>query len=243
MPTVDLAAQRALLQLADTDRLADAAAHERESLPELAAIAEGGKIVAELNGRVALAEVEVADLDTAARKLDGEIDSVRQRADRDAQRLASGAAAPKEMENLQHEIDSLARRQGTLEDEALELMERREAADAALSAVKDEIVTVTREVDAATVRRNDRWADLDAELGRLGVQRASLTAGLPADVLAIYERVRGAGKVAAAPLVGDRCTGCGMSLDRVAFDEIRGAAPDALTRCPECGTILVRNPS
>lgn len=243
MPTVDLAAQRALLQLADTDRLADAAAHERESLPELGVIAEGVKSGAELSGRVALAEVEVADLETAARKLDAEIDSVRQRADRDAERLASGAASHKEMENLQHEIESLARRQATLEDEALELMERRETADAALQAVKDEITTVARGVDAATVKRNDLWADIDSELGRLAVQRASLAAGLPADVMAIYERVRAAGKVAAASLVGDRCTGCGMSLDRIAFDEIRGAAPDALTRCPECSTILIRNPS
>lgn len=242
MPTADLAAQRALLKLADTDRLADAAAHRRDALPELGIIADGTRRAAELREKVALEEAEVGDIDAAARKLDGEIDSVRARAERDKERLASGAVSPKEMENLQHEILSLARRQETLEDEALELMERRESVAAALEAVQGELSDLAAQVDGATLRRDGQWAEIDAELARYAVQRAAVAGGIPADVMAIYERVRASGKVAAATLQGDRCGACSMSLDRASIEEVRSAADDQVPRCPECSALLVRNP-
>jgi predicted nucleic acid-binding Zn-ribbon protein len=241
VPNADLAAQRALLKLADTDRRADAAAHQRDALPEIGVIADSTRRSAELREKVALGEAEVGDIDAAARKLDAEIDSVRARSDRDKERLASGAGTPKEMENLQHEILSLARRQETLEDEALELMERRESAAAALESVRGELSDLSAKIDAATVRRNDRWAEIDAELDRYAVQRASVAQEIPADVMAIYERARGAGKVAAAALQGERCGACGMSLDRASLEDMRSAAADVVSRCPECGALLVRN--
>lgn len=240
MPRADLAAQRALLQLADTDRLADAAAHQRGALPEIGVIAAAAARAEALTGRVALAEVEIGDMDSAARKLDDEIESVRARAARDEQRLASGAASPKEMENLQHEVESLARRQSTLEDDALELMEQRETAGAKLDAARAELAAARAEADAATVRRNDLWADIDAEIARFAVQRAALVSQIPAEVVAVYDKVRAAGKVAAAALVGDRCAACQMGLDRVSLDEIHAAGADEVPRCPECGALLVR---
>lgn len=240
MPKADLAAQRALLQLADTDRLADAAAHQRTALPEIGVIADGAARIESLTGQVALAEVEVGDLDSAARKLDGEIESVRARAARDEQLLAAGAVSPKEMENLQREIESLARRQASLEDDALQLMERQEAAEGGLNGLRDAVAAMRTEVDAATVRRNDQWADIDGELARLAVQRAMLVSQIPAELVTVYDKVRSSGRVAAAALVGDRCTACQMGLDRVSLDEIHGAAADEVPRCPECGALLVR---
>lgn len=242
MLTADLAAQRALLRLAATDREADAAAHERTSLPENGVIADGGVRSAELRERIALAEVEVGDIDTATRKLDGEIESVRARAARDDERLASGAASPKETENLQRERESLTRRQSTLEDDALELMEQRETADAALASVRDQLDAVERGVREATTVRDRAWAGIDEQIRRLAVQRAALAAEVPADAIVVYDRLRGAGKIAAAGLTGDRCGACGMGLDRASLDEIRSAAADALPRCPECSALLVRNP-
>src|SRR5580765_2578343 len=133
-PQADPFTQRKLLDLAATDRAADTAAHRRRSLPELGVIEGGSKQLPELRAAVVVAETEVSDLDREGRRLDTEIDQVRARSKRDRERLAAGSGTPRELEGLQHEIDSLDRRQGVLEDEALELMERRETADAALAA-------------------------------------------------------------------------------------------------------------
>jgi predicted nucleic acid-binding Zn-ribbon protein len=240
VPTADPAAQHTLLDLADVDRALEAAQHRRTSLPELAVIADGAGRIDELNGRLVLAQTEIGDLDRAARKLDDEIDSVRARAARDEERLASGSAPAKELENLQKEVESLARRQSSLEDDALELMERRETSDAAMAQIQADLDAVLADVNAATGRRDDAFADIDDELGRLTTRRGELTGGLPDDLLALYERVRATGKVAAGALTGERWGACRMALDRQFLEEIRTASPDSVQRCPECGAILVR---
>lgn len=241
MPTADPAAQRTLLELADVDRAIGAARHRRAGLPELAVIAAGAERIDELNGRLVLAQTEVGDLDRASRKLDDEIESVRARADRDRERLASGAAGAKELENLQREVESLTRRQATLEDDSLELMERRESADAAMAAIQRDLDVVLADVGGATGRRDDVFTDIDDELGRLDARRVALVALIPADLLALYERIRGTGKVGAAVLNGDACGACRIQVDRQALQEFREAPADAVVRCPECAAILVRS--
>ena len=59
--------------------------------------------------------------------------------------------------------------------------------------------------------------------------------------LALYERIRGTGRVAAAELTGNQCGACRVELDRVAFNAARAAAPDVVVRCENCGAILIRN--
>ena len=72
---------------------------------------------------------------------------------------------------MQHEIVSLARRQATLEDEALELMERREEADAGHGPHRAELATARADVAAAEQRRDDAFADIDDELRRATAER------------------------------------------------------------------------
>ncbi|SDP22509.1 hypothetical protein SAMN04515671_3320 [Nakamurella panacisegetis] len=240
MPKADPFVQRRLLDLAGFDQKINAAEHRRANLPELAVIAAGSARLAELRNSKVMAETEVSDLERATRKLDNEIDQVRSRAERDAQRLASGAGNARDMENLQHEITSLARRQGVLEDEALELMEQKETADTALAAVQAEFDSASAEVAAAEVRRDDHFAEIDAELGEQRAGRAALADGLPPELAAMYERIRKSGKVAAAKLNGGRCDACRIDLDRVELGAIAAAPSDDIVRCPECGAILIR---
>lgn len=240
MPKADPFVQRRLLDLAGLDQAISAAEHRRANLPALALITSGSARLGELRNARVTAETEVSDLERATRKLDNEIDQVRSRSTRDAERLAAGAGNAKDLENLQHEITSLSRRQGVLEDEALELMEQKETADTALSTVTTEFDRVQSELTAATALRDDAFGEIDAELGHSRQDRATLVAELPADLAAVYERIRKSGKVAAARLNGARCEACRMDIDRVELSSIASAASDEVVRCPECGAILIR---
>ena len=240
MPKADPFAQRRLLDLAGLDQSINAAEHRRATLPELSVIAVGQARLDELRTTAVLAQTEVDDLTRSTRKLDNEIDQVRSRADRDAKRLAAGAGNAKDLESLQHEITSLARRQAVLEDEALELMERKETADAALSGVTVESGALQEQVTAAQQRRDALFAGIDGDLATHRRQRAELVAALPPDLVATYERVHRSGKVAAARLTGGRCDACRIDLDRVELTGIAAAASDEIIRCPECGAILIR---
>lgn len=240
-PKADPFVQRRLLDVARIDQSMSAAEHRRRTLPDLALIASGTTRVGELRNALVLAQTEIGDLDRAARKLDNEIDAVRARAKRDADRLAAGVAPAKDLESMQHEIVSLARRQATLEDEALELMETREVADAALATTERELTVASAELAAAQQRRDGAFADIDDELRRGVAERRVLVDGMPADLVVLYEQIRSRGRVAAAALNGSRCEACRMDLDRSALAAIWAAGVEEVVRCTECGAILIRS--
>lgn len=236
--------QLRLLDLQAVDTVMAQRAYRRRTLPELATIAESANRLSTLSGDVVRAQTEIGDLGREQRRLELDVDQVRARSERDQQRLQSGAVgSPKELQRLQHEVQSLARRQGDLEDQVLELMERRETLDTALAAVNESVQRVTAERDEATARRDSAFAEIDAELRDREVERGGLTAALPADLLALYERLRaGAGGTGAAALRQRRCEGCRMELANTDLNRARTAPPDEVLRCEECGRILVRTP-
>ena len=128
--------QQKLLALAAEDVALAQLAHRRRTRPENAAVTAAEDAQREFAADVVRAETVVRDLDREQKRIEADVDSVRTRSARDQQRLDSGAATPKEMTSLQQEMASLARRQGDLEDQVLEIMERREAADATLAAAQ-----------------------------------------------------------------------------------------------------------
>lgn len=233
--------QRRLLEIADADQAIRAAEHRRRSLPELAVIEKGTEAAKLLRQQALVAETELTDLVRAMNKLDLEVEQVRARSQRDADRLASGSASPKELENLQHEIESLSRRQGVLEDEELELMEQREEAEKALAVLHAAEAAQATELAAATSVRDTAFADVDAEISRQRESRTTVATGVPDDVMALYQRIHDSGKVAAAQLAGGRCGGCRIEIDRTALSEIRAVPVDGIARCSECGAILIRS--
>ena len=71
--------------------------------------------------------------------------------------------------------------------------------------------------------------------------RAPAVAGMPEDLLSLYDRLRELkGGVGAAALRARECGGCRLSLDPAELTRIRGASMDEVIRCEECQRILVR---
>jgi uncharacterized protein len=234
-------AQKRLLDLAELDSVLDRLAHRRRTLPELAEIDEQSKRFAKLATQTIEAETEAGDLARDQTKAEGDVDTVRTRADRDQKRLDSGAVtSPRDLSSLQSEIVSLNKRQGDLEEVVLEIMERREAAEARvrdLIAQRDEVATT---LNAAEARRDAALADIDKEAGEHTTRRAAVAGEIPADLLALYEKLRDQYGVGAAMLQGGRCQGCKVALSIAEMNRIKAAPHDEVLRCDECRRILVR---
>lgn len=115
---------------------------------------------------------------------------MRQRAARDQARLDSGQGSPKDLQALQHEVASLAARQTALEDVELEVMERLEQASAELDQLKAEVDQLDAETAEVTRRRDGVLATLDDEAAAEQRSRDDAVAGLPADLIALYEKIR-----------------------------------------------------
>jgi predicted nucleic acid-binding Zn-ribbon protein len=66
-------------------------------------------------------------------------------------------------------------------------------------------------------------------------------AGIPAALLALYEKIREQSDgVGAARLYQRRCEGCRLSVPPNDLNTIRSAPLDEVIRCEECRRILVR---
>jgi uncharacterized protein len=236
-PTV----QQRLLELQSHDSALARLEHRRRTLPELAAIAAADEQLAALAADQVRAETEVGDLDRELRRLEDDVDQVRRRAERDQQRMQSGGLPSRELESLQHEVETLARRQSDLEDTELEVMERREEAESRADAVRAQVSSVTAERETATRARDAAYAEIDAEAATETGARAAVAAELPADLVALYEKVRAvSGGVGAARLAQRRCEGCRLELMGSELRAAQAAAPDEVLRCENCRRILVR---
>jgi uncharacterized protein len=234
--------QLRLLDLQALDVRLDQLAHRRRSLPEAAEVESLRTRRKDLEAATVTAETEAADLARDQRKADADVEQVRARKARDEQRLQSGqVGSPKELEGLQHEIESLTRRQSDLEDVELEIMERLEAATARhrdLVASRSELDTKLAESEQAL---GSAYSAIDTEVEQLTRERGDTAGGITAELLALYEKSRNQhGGVGAAALRQRRCEGCRMELDASYLATVRSAAPDAVLRCEECGRILVR---
>lgn len=235
-------AQQRLLELAGLDAELARLEHRRRHLPEHAELSELEQRDRVLHDELAALEARAGDLKREQGKADADVEQVRSRIVRDRQRLDTGqVGSPRELENLQSEIESLLRRQSDLEDIELDVMERLEAAQARLAEAADERAAIEADVKAATARRDQALAGL-AELTQTASERRSeVVAAEPDDLIALYERLRVQhGGVGAAALRRGQCQGCHLTLNTVDLNAIRAAAPDDVIRCEECRRILVR---
>ncbi|HWH29127.1 MAG TPA: C4-type zinc ribbon domain-containing protein [Mycobacteriales bacterium] len=234
--------QLRLLDLQALDTALDQLAHRRRTLPELAEIERLDGLVDGLRDGIVLAETELSDLQREQDRFEREIDQVRTRKARDEERLGSGAITnPKQLQDMQHEVATLTRRQSDLEDGELEVMEKLEAVQARLDELtgrRDEHLAARA---AAEQRRDASFAEIDAEVQRTTQERAELATTFPADLLALYEKVRAkTGGVGAAAIGQGRCGGCRLDLMNNEKSDVRAAAVDDVLRHEECGRIMVR---
>jgi predicted nucleic acid-binding Zn-ribbon protein len=237
-------AQLRLLDLQELDSTLGRLAHRRRTLPELAEYEDLERKTRGFRDTIVAAETELSDLDREQTKAEHDVDSVRQRADRDQSRLDSGqVSSARDLENLQSEIASLQRRQSDLEEIVLEIMERRENAAESLAELRQAQARAQEDLAQVAERRDAALRELDEEAGLASTARTAVAKDVPDDLLALYERLRGqVGGVGAAALLRGQCQGCHLALNTVELNAIRAAAPDEVMRCEECRRILVRTP-
>lgn len=233
--------QLRLLELADLDTELGRLQHRRRSLPEIAEVERLDGRDAELRDAIVAAETEAGDLTREQARAEADVDQVRSRIERDRKRLDAGqVSSPRELENLQTEIESLRRRQDDLEEAALSVMERQEEANGRTGTLTAERSQVAAARADALGRRDAAAAEIDEQLAKLSGRRAGVAAEIPGDLLGLYEKLRDQHPPGAAAVRRGRCEGCHLELLASDLNAIRAAAPDEVLRCEECRRILVR---
>jgi uncharacterized protein len=236
----EVAQQRSLLELSQLDAELSRIAHRATHLPQQEAYERMRAEHSAASDRQGAVQIVLEDLDAQVSRLELEIETVRQREDRDRSLLKSGATDAKQLSDLQNELETLLRRQTSLEDSLLDVMERREELQTQLDAEQGAVEALQSELASAQQALDAALAEIDQARQEHSSRRDTLTATLDPALSALYERQRAGGGPGAGPLLGHRCGACRIEIGRGELSRISAAAEDELVRCPECGAILLR---
>ncbi|NDE50560.1 MAG: hypothetical protein EB014_05760, partial [Actinobacteria bacterium] len=170
-----------------------------------------------------------------------DVEQVLSRIEKDEKRLSSGVGTPKELEQTQHELESLNKRRAELEDIELEVMVRLEGLDsriAELSKRRDELAI---EVEAITKERDEALEQISQAVSATKSDRDALVKDIEAELLSLYEKIRSTSDgLAAVRLADGKCQGCHLTMSAAELTRINSLAIDELVRCEECRRILIR---
>jgi predicted nucleic acid-binding Zn-ribbon protein len=229
-----------LLGLQRVDEALSRIATQLSALPEDAAVRDATAVRDEFvpihDERVA----ELARLGLDQQRLESEIATLRTKLERDRGRLAGGTVtSPREIVNLQAEIDGLTRRVARLEDDELEVMEQSEAVSVTLAEVRAQLDTANALLAAAIAARDAAAGSLTAEQARLSAERAAIVPGVEPDVLARYDKMRASlGGVVVAAFERGICGGCGLPLSPLAREDYRSSG-EVWFACENCRRVLI----
>jgi len=238
---VSLEELEALLLVQERDITLDQLRHRRDAMPERAELtaraADLGHTVAE---RDAVSEQHRV-VHAEERRIDDEAQVVGERAEEVNKRLYSGTiSSPRELQAMQADIDMLLRRRSDLEDEELEVMEKREALDGELATLDAAIAALQETVARLRATIAETEKELDDEIARETEARADLAKPIAESLLRDYERRRARNRGAgAARLVGTTCQACHLTIPSTEAEQIRRGAGNVVSYCDNCSAILV----
>lgn len=230
-----------MLDLQKLDTRLSQLAHKASTLPVLQQLTTAQAQSTRADEDLVLARTAVDDVEREITKADQDVQLVRDRAARNTARLEAGQGSAKELQAMQHELQTLARRQSELEDVELGVMERAEGLRADLVEKERRRTELDEQLSRLEDEHDRESREIDKEREQVEAQRAQIAPGIGDDLLSLYDKIREQqGGLAAAPLVQRRCGGCQLELNAGDLSRIRSAAEDEVLRCEECRRILVR---
>ena len=234
-------AQEKLLALQALDSSLMQLEHKAKNLPVSKMLDE--KTIAHASARdlCVAAETEKSDIKHELSKSEVDVEQVVSRIERDEKRLASGQGTPKELEQLQHELGSLAKRRAELEEIELEVMVRIDALDQRISTLSSERDALHEEVTKFAKEKEVALDEIARAKNATLSDRANLVQEIDPELLALYEKIRSnADGIGAARLHAGRCEGCHLNINAADLSRIASLPEDEVVRCEECRRILVR---
>ena len=222
-----------LYQLQEVDLELDS--NER-SLNQIAAQLGESETVVRARSKLALAHQHLEELKRQQHSIEWEIDDLTSKFVPAEKELYSGRIRnPKELANLQQEIDLLKARRDHLEDKALEIMDQTELATRSLAGTDSELKIVEAEWQSQQQQLSANLEQLKTILSNLKDKRQLVTAEIDPQAIEVYQELKKQKGIAVARVEQGICRGCRISLP---VSELQQARSGSLVRCSSCGRIL-----
>jgi predicted nucleic acid-binding Zn-ribbon protein len=163
---------RELLAVQTLDTATDQARHAVEHSPLRTLIADLDRSIAQGESARTVVQGNLDGIRKEQRRFEDEASLVSDKGQSIESQLYGGGKSMRELEALQADLDSLHRRQGVLEDQAIEQMEAAEPVAAQLEAVDAKLEQLRSERDAAAQALIVEEAEAAAKIAELSASRA-----------------------------------------------------------------------
>lgn len=186
-------------------------------------------------------EVELSELQQKQHKLDGELELLSQKIEKEESRMMSGTIMnSKELSAIQAEIMSLRKKRDEMETEDLEEMEVLDGFRLEIKKAEELIARVTEQERLARKAYEDELAEKQRELAELEAQRDALKERLDPETVAIYEKLleQKDGLAVVEIIQGRSCGGCRIEFSRTQIDRFQHE--EGVFRCEFCRRMLVK---
>jgi len=233
--------QSAILEVQRLDNQLASLAQREATLPETQALSS---VTIKRNNvrdlRIA-AETERTDVKRELSRAEGDVEQILTRINRDEARLSSGTGTPKELEQTQHELVTLNARRVELEEAELTIMVVVEELTNRITELSTQEDTLNAEIADCEIKRENALTLIINERTSVNEKRAACIAPIADELKKLYAKLAADNNGnAAAPLVGNECKGCHLTINTTEVSRISTLPADEVVRCEQCRCILVR---
>ena len=232
----DIRSLEDLLDLQAVDSEIDRLVEQRGSLPILEDYRKAHQVSQRLAAEISERSGRLKEIDLAEDKAEGEMRLDEEKLDREERRLYAGGLSAREAEHLRNEVNMLRERTSAREDEALGLIDQRDALQVEIEELQAQhgaAEELEQRLDGDIQRE---WSRIDEQVSGLREKRTGIAPLVAPDLLELYEEIRPTKEgVAAVPLIDGVCGGCHLTLSAAERLQALKAFPP---RCVHCRRIL-----
>ena len=222
-----------LYQLQEVDLAIES---NEQALSQIASQLGESEAVIRAQTELTLERQRLEELRHQQRSTEWEIDDLSNKTSATEDKLYGGQIGnPKELANLQHEVEILKASRDQLEDKTLAIMEQVELTTAGVASKSSELKTIEAEWRNQQQQLSTDMEQLKTILSELNHRRQLLLAKIDPQAVEFYSELKKQKGTAVARVEQGICCGCRISLPTT---ELQRARSDSLVRCSSCGRIL-----
>jgi predicted nucleic acid-binding Zn-ribbon protein len=228
-----MSAVKQLYQLQEIEQETDALEKE---IAAIEAQLSGNDALVKARNDIAVIEQQIAEFKKTQRDNEAETADVTAKVTTTEKELYGGRNAnPKELVNLQIEIDGLKARRSEFDSKEIEIIEQLDQANTALSTAQANLTRLESEWQGLRLELTKKSEDSRVHLIELNKQREQLIATIAPDAVASYYLVKKQKGVAVAKIEQGICRGCRIQLPARQIQQARG---NRIVQCSSCGRLL-----
>ncbi len=224
---------RQLYQLQELDLEIES---QEQALSQVTSQLGESQVVLRVQSQLQLEQQRLEELRRKQHSAEWELEDLATKLTTAEETLFSGRVKnPKELTNLQHEVEVLKAKRNQIEEKALEIMEQVELSETSVARINSELETVKAEWHRQQQELSDSVERLKAILSDLRHKQQLLLKEISPQAIELYQGLRKGKRAAVARVEQGICRGCRISLPTT---DLQRARSGDLIKCSSCGRIL-----